>query len=394
MSAHLRHCKKHSRPGKPMPLPCKHCAMIQKPAVPVIAIAPIETAPPAQPITAEPIPVLSVQPVTKKRGRPPKGDRAMTPAERKRLQRHTTDAKEKDIERRNLIAKILRKLRVGKSIPDEKNLSASSLAEKAATDATGLNAMIANLKTMSIADLQNTYDSLKYFSDSKGRLANERSGEKDRRDGQSQIEGIIGITEYAPAQATNPEGHAPDTYEKPNPSLDKADSRKLTIDLPSDPNEYEKLKAEVMQQMVTDKTKCQVCGLVCETTEKLSQHLSERYETGVKQLNWLAQLEEFSYGMEAQIADTKTKIRENQHPYAVHVLMSRLEKEKKKEGRLARRLERKGKQAANQFKTEERERKVLQAEIENWGTKDKTKSPGERRVDADPPAYPRFNRIS
>lgn len=314
----------------------------------------------------------------------------MTPAERQRRHRANANAKQADVERRNLIAKILRKLRVGKSAPDEKNLSANSLAEKTASDAVGLQAMIANLKTMSIADLQNTYDSLKSFSDSKGRLAEERSGEKGRSDGQSEIENLIGIREYAPAQSASPGGTAPDAYEKPKPSFDEADSRK-PIDLPSDPGEYEDLKAEVIQQMAADKSVCQVCGLVCETTEKLSQHLYERYTTGMAQVERLALLEEFSYGMEVPIAEEKAKIAANHHPLAIQILMGRLQKEKKKEGRLARRLERKGKHAAEQFKAEERERKAQQAETENWGVKDKTKSPGERRIDPDAPTYPRFN---
>lgn len=366
-----------------MPLPCKHCALIQKPA-------PTEVAP-SVPTETAPIAPQEIAPVAKRRGRRPLGDRAMTDLERKRRQRANADEKQADVERRNLIAKILRKLRAGKSALDEKKLSANSLAEKTASDAIGLQALIDNLKTMSIADLQNTYESLKSFSDSKGRLPEERSGEKSRKDGQSEIEYIIGRTEYAPPQTTNPEGAAPDIYEKTDPSLDKADTRKLTLDLPSDSNEYEDLKAEVIEQMTANKNECQVCGLACETTEKLSEHLHERYTTGVAQEERLALYEEFDYGMEIPIAETKAKIAANQHPLAIRILMDRLRKEKKKEGRLARRLERKGKQAAQQFKVEERERKALQAEVEKWGVKDKTKSPGERRIDPDPATYPRFN---
>src|SRR6266568_4744216 len=31
-TAYLRHCPKHSRPGRPMPNPCAHCALAAKPA--------------------------------------------------------------------------------------------------------------------------------------------------------------------------------------------------------------------------------------------------------------------------------------------------------------------------------------------------------------------------
>ena len=377
MSNHLRHCPKHRKP-----LPCAHCALVQKPAV-------VETAAPDPPITA-PVEVLPVQPVAKKRGRPPKGGRAMTVTERKQQQRRNADAKQEDSECRDLIAKVLRKLRVGKSAPDEKVLSANSLAEKTANDAVGLHAMVANLKAMSIADLQNFYDSLRSFSDSTGQLPNERSGEKDRKDGQSEVEGLIGQLEYAPARATRSDGHGPDAFDKPKHSADKADTPALQIKLPSDPDALMELRHQAIEQMAAS-YKCSVCGLLCDTTEVLSQHLNERYETGMAQLERLALLQEFSYGMETQIADTQAKITENRHPLAIQIWMTRLEKERKKEGRLARRLERRGKQAAKVLQAEERERLALQAETEAWGIKDKTKSPGEKRVDPDPPPRTGFS---
>lgn len=64
MSSHLRHCPKHRKP-----LPCAHCALVAKPST-----------------NSEP---AAVEPVKPKRGRPPKGDRAMTDAERKREQRRS-----------------------------------------------------------------------------------------------------------------------------------------------------------------------------------------------------------------------------------------------------------------------------------------------------------------
>src|SRR5690242_13183525 len=104
MSTHLRSCPQHHR-SMPCNIPtCRYAASAIAPveAAPVEA-APIEVAPPApaQLQTATP-------PVANRRGRPPKGDQAMTPAERKRRSRLNADEKEKDIERRNLIARILR----------------------------------------------------------------------------------------------------------------------------------------------------------------------------------------------------------------------------------------------------------------------------------------------
>src|SRR6266581_154124 len=83
MSNHLRHCPKHRKP-----LPCAHCALAAEPAQAPAAVGVMEPEP--------------------KRGRPPKHDVAMTPAERKAASRANQKAKLEDAERRNLIAKIVK----------------------------------------------------------------------------------------------------------------------------------------------------------------------------------------------------------------------------------------------------------------------------------------------
>src|SRR5438067_1995651 len=96
--SHLRHCARHSRPGRPMPLPCAHCALAAKPAPVAVAVMEPE---PAAPV---PTPVETIQ---KKRGPKPKFGVAMTPAERKTRSRTNQKAKLDDAERRKLVAEIL-----------------------------------------------------------------------------------------------------------------------------------------------------------------------------------------------------------------------------------------------------------------------------------------------
>src|SRR5260370_14244019 len=66
-------------------------------------------APTREPVVA-PVPV-SVEPTKPKRGRPPKNDRAMTPAERKRQERERIEHKSSAPEREELIKKIKKRIK-------------------------------------------------------------------------------------------------------------------------------------------------------------------------------------------------------------------------------------------------------------------------------------------
>src|SRR5690349_7646689 len=55
----------------------------------------------------EPAPVLVIESTPKKRGRPPKHDVAMTPAERKAASRRNQNAKQDDAERRKLVSELM-----------------------------------------------------------------------------------------------------------------------------------------------------------------------------------------------------------------------------------------------------------------------------------------------
>jgi hypothetical protein len=164
MSNHLRHCPKHRKP-----LPCVHCALAAKSASSVTV-----------PAVAEPAP---------RRGRPPKFGTAMSPAEQKRRKRAE---KQQEQEQRDLIAQLMKIYRCMQPSPYSK------LTHPAERDAeirrAGENIrerqrrFLEGLEELQVDDLKRLLEAWTTIPDSHGRLHNERSGEKPRYKGQSEIE--------------------------------------------------------------------------------------------------------------------------------------------------------------------------------------------------------------
>jgi hypothetical protein len=156
MSSHLRHCPKHRKP-----LPCAHCALVAKPASPVVAVI-------------EPLPIL------KRRGRPSKFGSAMTPAERKATSRANQKAREDDVERKKLVAELMKIYNRQQSdlVVDDEDSKATEERRRVIREQE--RRYHDDLMQLSLTHLRATLYVQQETPDSHGRLHNERSGAPSR----------------------------------------------------------------------------------------------------------------------------------------------------------------------------------------------------------------------
>src|SRR5579863_8669703 len=145
MSSHLRHCPKHRKP-----LPCAHCALVAKSVQSSVAVA-----------VLDPEPAAVIEIVPSNRGRKPEHGVAMTGAERKARSRANQKEKQDDVERRNIIAKLMNIFQRQES---------HSRTTKAAQDRRNHQRIyLTGLKTLSLTELQTALDA-KQTPDTHGRL--------------------------------------------------------------------------------------------------------------------------------------------------------------------------------------------------------------------------------
>lgn len=246
MSAHLRHCAKHSRPGRPMLL--SRCGCSAPVRVPTVAAAIVEPAP--------------------RRGRPPKYGRAMSAAEQKRRKRE-------EKERRDLAAWLMHKFRsmqmcatTMKSGERKGNFNESTM--KNLRDQRMKFAE--TLDILPVKDLKQLKSVWSETPDSQGRLHGERSGEADQRHGQSEIESIAEQQRSAQdGRRVKPQGYNPKrdekTWDSPDDVADTATESPKAIlnEFRSSAEEAEKAsrfydKMHLVARWMMKEGKCSVCG--------------------------------------------------------------------------------------------------------------------------------------
>jgi hypothetical protein len=226
-------------------------------------------------------------PVPKKRGRPPKGERAMTPAERKARSRS-------DIERRNLVAEFIKRTKRG--LTDI--VGAGELRDQErANQRKRMRQLRDDLLMLSIDDLRNTVATLKELSDSSGRLRNERSGEKSRASGMSEIERIVSMRERdEDGRKVKPEGTAPTPFEIDD-TADKADNHQSFDRGAARTYIRSRLDNDLTQKKLDDKitaiaqwayslpdfrNHCRLCGHEATSTQGREDHVWGAYERGLR----------------------------------------------------------------------------------------------------------------
>lgn len=164
MSNHFRFCPKHKKS-----LPCPHCAIAPVPGGP--------TEPPREPIVAA---------ARKKLGRPAKNGVSMTAAQRQAVSRANKAAKPDDKERRDIVAKLMKMYRYAALVPTEK--APDKIRENIHAQRRKLNKDLLALNLEQVRDVLRIW---RESNDLKGRLPGERSGEKERKYGMSELERII-----------------------------------------------------------------------------------------------------------------------------------------------------------------------------------------------------------
>lgn len=285
-----------------------------------------ETAPsPVQP----PLIVATPEPVStpKRRGRPPKFGVAMTVAERQAASRAWRKEKHQDVERRNLVAEILKIYRrelswAGGAITVERE----SKIYKA--NKHHLRSLHNELLNLSIEELQAVLDTKKNNPDSEGRLHNERSGQGPQKHGQTEIERILGLIQHDttkvvtpfwanPADSVidddeeltrdtakqmaagfrgRPEGAGPASYDPKDSMDDEADAPKQGAAKPKYvPTATDKRVTETIQHILMQipewaghlpkliEAKCPFCSETFSIRLGMENHLESQYGKGKKQ---------------------------------------------------------------------------------------------------------------
>src|SRR5882724_4786512 len=234
-----------------------------------------------------------------KPGPKPKYGIAMTPAERQRQSRANRRAKQDDAERRNLIAELMKIYR------RQQSDSLSSVAF-AVVDRKQRAQYHKDLKGLSVAELRVAMEG-KQTPDSHGRLHDERSGEKERTGGQSEIEKILGAKQHDssyfededqdPSMAAgfrvNPVGTAPESFEAEDKTADSADaalpgSAKPEFSQTTEEKWRDKAIDSLVHKMfsasITEAAKCPFCDETFLSKVGAENHLAEQYVKGEKDL--------------------------------------------------------------------------------------------------------------
>jgi hypothetical protein len=138
------------------------------------------------------------------RGRPAKGEKAMTPAERVRKHRENKRAKQGDQKRRDLVAQLVRIIKRSIPFTDLKHTNAHFiLAERRQRIQTIHNSWVLlpldELKKVLAVYEEKDAQGRGVYIDSRGRLPGETSGEASRKNGMSGVEQQIAVAEDTPA---------------------------------------------------------------------------------------------------------------------------------------------------------------------------------------------------
>jgi hypothetical protein len=141
---------------------------------------------------AEPLVDHTPEPVAAKRGPKPKGERPMTPAERKAKQRAMKAEKAADVQRRDIVAQLVK---INRRRLSKADLKSPNAHEVLANNRVRLRKMRDEWVLLPLEELQKTLRTYDEIKDSTGRLHGEASGEKDRSNGMSHPEKIIAASE-------------------------------------------------------------------------------------------------------------------------------------------------------------------------------------------------------
>jgi hypothetical protein len=410
MSGHLRHCPKHSGPGRPMPLPCKHCGPVvcipvAIPEPPPAATPPPSTMPEVQEAT-KPIPVSNPDPTAPKKraGRPRKHQ------DRRAAHHH----KETEPERLAMIVKIMVVVRaaLAKPMGPDDGRSAEKQAESQREITRFLTRFRADLRAVQLRHLNIFHKALRGHADSSGRMPGERSGEVPQSGGMSEMEALLArivdgnyddlATDRHPNTNTAPEKFVAGEKEKPKKRV-----------LPEDPQEVERLLDLAVEQL-GDELWNKVDSLAADLVEELADelwgnkrdepisrgitsaslvalraHLREQYckgESGttaetanVDRLVALSAPQSMIDAAKAEVSRVESELARNIHHQQLKELMVRIWQEEKDAAKKGKRLERLGKEGKRAHREERLMAQEEQSAAEGWTLEEATKSAGERR---------------
>lgn len=238
--------------------------------------------PPEQSATLAPVPAPSV-PAKRGPGRPPNGDKAMTPTERKRASRANNTAKVADAQRRDLIAKLLETYK--RMLPENDTRSNYLVSNRQR-----MRTLHNELFALTLKQLELVLSQFNGTLDSTGRLKNERSGEDNRKYGMSEMERIVAAQERDEATTkVSAGGASPDSDEDDSPDSGGRSSgfERMSPEYREKLRGRERMFEEMVQQHCDFGTtglfaRCRLCGVGDLQRSDLVEHFATEYERGMK----------------------------------------------------------------------------------------------------------------
>jgi hypothetical protein len=204
-----------------------------------------------------------------RRGRPPKGERAMTQAERKRQSRLHQQGKVEDAEKRNLVAKLMKieKRRLPFANAESGwNVQHEVMAERRLR----LQTMHDEWILLPIEELRKLLALNEEQKDSTGRLHGEPSGEAPRKNGQSGVEQVVAAEESKTvvddAAGGSRGGDATNNY---NVEKETSTRPPRGMRIPKEHIDYLDKREEIITQLIKKFTQPEGSGLRCLLCEKI-----------------------------------------------------------------------------------------------------------------------------
>jgi hypothetical protein len=223
-------------------------------------------APPADPPVAD-----TPEPVVAKRGRPPKSDRPMTAAERKRQERARKAEKAADVQRRDLVAQLVKINRRGLSKAYLESPQGRAQANAVlANNRIRMQKMRDEWVSLPLEELQKALKTYEEIKDSTGRMHGESSGELGRTDGTSHVEKIIAAAEnqqhsgHDDAAGTGKGGDVVQNYNTESGTTGETAGRPPRgLRIPKEHTDYLDRREAIIKDLIAKHTKREADGVRC-----------------------------------------------------------------------------------------------------------------------------------
>jgi hypothetical protein len=292
----------------------------------------------------------------KKLGRPPKAGGAVPDAERQRQSRARRIEQDEASERRALIRRIMRSYRSQISKPSSDNRKLVEDVKK--NNKQWMRAQHKMLLTQPLDELRKLAGVQHVITDSTGRQGEVTGGQTN--DKIERIDAAIQREERLGGTRGKVEGNTPDSYEKKDTTVDRADSIVLRRPKATTDVVLKEQYLEAAYELLIVNGGCVVCHQPATV-----DHLRKLLIAADKAEDILDALDQLALVPEQVRRDTVATIN-NPHVLAADEKIAQLHRDHLARGRMARKLERLGKKAKREFLEERDLRQEEQSKAEGW----------------------------